>query len=95
MRAIKLLIIIALIFIGAAFAYNNGDSVTINYYFGSQDMPLSMLVIATLIIGAIVGMFSATGSIFRLKRENSALRRKSKAVSEEVENLRAIPLKEQ
>lgn len=94
MRLIKLLIILILIIIGAAFAVHNGENVVLNYYFGSQELPLSLLLIGTLIIGAIVGMFSATGSILRLKRENAALRRKSKVVAEEVENLRAIPLKE-
>ena len=94
MRLIKLLIILVLIIVGAAFAVHNGDNVTVNYYFGNLDLPLSLLLIATLIIGAVAGMFSATGSILRLKRENAALRRKSKVVSEEVENLRAIPLKE-
>ncbi|MCP4126569.1 MAG: LapA family protein [Gammaproteobacteria bacterium] len=94
MRLIKLLIILVLIIIGAAFAVHNGESVTLNYYFGSQDLPLSLLLIGTLIIGAVVGMFSATGTILRLKRENTSLRRKTKVVAEEVENLRAIPLKE-
>ena len=94
MRLIKLLIILVLIIIGAAFAVHNGESVVLNYYFGSQELPLSLLLIGTLIIGAIVGMVSATGSILRLKRENAALRRKSKVVAEEVENLRTIPLKE-
>ncbi len=94
MRLIKLLILLVLIIIGAAFAVHNGTSVTLNYYFGSLDLPLSLLLIATLSIGAIAGMFSATGTILRLKRENAALRRKTKVVAEEVENLRAIPLKE-
>ncbi len=94
MSLIKLLIILVLIIIGAAFAVQNGDSVTLNYYFGNLDLPLSLLLIATLILGALAGMLSATGSILRLKRENAELRRKSKVVSEEVENLRAIPLKE-
>jgi lipopolysaccharide assembly protein A len=94
MRLIKLLIILVLIIIGTVFAVHNGDTVTLNFYFGSQDMPLSLLLIGTLITGALIGMFSAVGSILRLKRENSVLRHKTKVVSEEVENLRAIPLKE-
>ena len=94
MLLIRLLIFAVLITIGAAFAVNNGDSVTLNYYFGSQEMPLSLLLIFTLIVGAIIGMLSATATIFRLKRENASLRRKTKVVTEEVENLRALPLKE-
>ncbi|MCP3669111.1 MAG: LapA family protein [Gammaproteobacteria bacterium] len=94
MRLIKLLIILVLIIIGAAFAWHNDEGVTLNYYFGSLDLPLSLLLIGTLIVGAVVGMLSAAGTILGLKRENASLRRKSKVVTEEVENLRAIPLKE-
>jgi putative membrane protein len=94
MLFIRLLIFSVLIVIGAIFALNNSDTVTFGYYFDTQEMPLSLLLIFTLIIGAIVGMLSATASIFRLKRENASLRRKAKTVTEEVENLRAIPLKE-
>jgi putative membrane protein len=94
MLLIRLLIFSVLIVIGAVFALNNSDTVTFGYYFGTQDMPLSLLLIFALIIGAIIGMLSATVSILRLKRENAGLRRKTKTVTEEVENLRAIPLKE-
>ncbi len=94
MLLIRLLILAVLVVIGAIFALNNSDTVTLGYYFGSQDMPLSLLLIITLIVGAIIGMLSATVTILRLKRENSSLRRKAKVVTEEVENLRAIPLKE-
>lgn len=93
MRLIKLLIILVLIIIGAAFAVHNGENVTLNYYLGSKELPLSLLLIGTLIIGAVLGILSAVGSILRLKRENTVLRHKSKVVAEEVENLRAIPLK--
>lgn len=94
MRLIKLLIILVLIIVGAAFAVHNGGTVTLNYYFGSYSMPLSLLLIGTLSIGALIGMLSALGSILRLKRENAVLQHKTKVVSAEVENLRAIPLKE-
>ncbi len=94
MLLIKLLIFTVLITIGAVFALNNSDSVTLSYYFGSQEMPLSLLLIFTLIVGAVIGILSATVTILRLKRENASLQRKAKVISEEVENLRALPLKE-
>ncbi len=94
MLLIRLLIFAVLVTIGAAFALNNSDTVTLSYYFGTQEMPLSLLLIFTLIVGAIVGILSATVAILRLKRENASLRRKAKVVTEEVENLRALPLKE-
>lgn len=94
MLLIRLLLFTALIVIGVVFAMHNSEIVTLGFYFGSQEMPLSLLLIFTLIVGAILGMLSATWIILRLKRENAALRRKTKLVTEEVENLRAIPLKE-
>ncbi len=94
MLLIRWLILIVLIVIGATFAYLNSDSVSLSYYLGSQEMPLSLLLIITLIFGAILGMLSATGVIIKLKRENASLIRKNKLVTEEVENLRALPFKE-
>ncbi len=94
MRLIKLLIFLLLIILGAAFAVNNAGSVKLDFYFGSGDLPLSLLLVAVLSIGALVGVLAVSGSLLRLKRENAVLRRKAKMASEEVKNLRAIPLKE-
>ena len=94
MRFIKLLIFLFLITLGAAFAVKNAGSVNLDFYFGKSDLPLSLLLVGALSVGALLGVLAASGTLLRLKRENAVLRRKAKMVSEEVKNLRTMPLKE-
>ncbi|MCU7906420.1 MAG: LapA family protein [Candidatus Thiodiazotropha sp. (ex Epidulcina cf. delphinae)] len=95
MRFIKLFLIILIMMLGAVFAVLNVDPVRINYYFGSGDLPLSLLLTAALGVGVVLGILSNMGRVLGLKREIHSLKRRSRMVSEEVDNLRALPLKEQ
>jgi hypothetical protein len=45
-------------------------------------------------VGVLLGLFSGMGRIVGLKREIQTLKRRSEMVSKEVNNLRALPLKE-
>lgn len=95
MRFIKLFLVILIMMLGAVFAVLNADPVPINYYFGSRDIPLSLILTMTLGMGAVLGILSNMGRVLGLKREIHNLKRRSQMVSEEVNNLRALPLKEQ
>lgn len=94
MRIIKLFLIMLIMLVGAVFAVLNAEPVEFNYYFGSRALPLSLVMIAALGAGALLGMLSSMGLMFALKRENLSLRRKSQLASQEVNNLRALPLKD-
>ncbi|MES9993622.1 MAG: LapA family protein [Candidatus Thiodiazotropha sp.] len=95
MRFIKLVIIILIMIVGAAFAVLNADPVGFNYYFGIRDLPLSLIVTIALGMGVVLGVLAGTGKVLALKREIHTLKKRSQMVSEEVNNLRALPLKEQ
>jgi len=94
-RYIKYLLVLAIMAIGVAFALMNPGEVNIDYYFGTREIPLSIVVVAAIGLGAIIGMIASFGRTFKLRRENSALRRKVRVTSQEVNNLRAIPIKDQ
>ncbi|MCG7871788.1 MAG: lipopolysaccharide assembly protein LapA domain-containing protein [Candidatus Thiodiazotropha lotti] len=94
MRFIKLLFLILVMMFGAVFAVLNSDSVPVNYYFGRRDLPLSLVLTLVLGVGVLLGLFSGMGRIVGLKREIQTLKRRSDMVSKEVNNLRALPLKE-
>jgi putative membrane protein len=79
---------------GAVFAVLNSDPVPVNYYFGSQDIPLSLVLTLVLGVGVLLGLFSSMGRVIGLKREIHNLKRRSEMVSKEVNNLRALPLNE-
>ena len=92
MRFIKLILVLAVMILGAAFTLMNAESVAVNYYFGSRDLPLSVVMVMILCVGVLLGVFGNLGRILKLKRENAELRKKAKLASQEVKNLRAIPL---
>lgn len=95
MRFIKLIVVILIMMLGAVFAVLNADPVEINYYFGSRDLPLSLILTIALGLGVVLGILAGMGKVLGLKREIHTLKRRSQMVSEEVNNLRALPLKDQ
>jgi uncharacterized integral membrane protein len=90
---IKLLLLVALLVLGAAFALINETPVRIDLYFIRPEMPLSLLLLLALGIGIILGGLAGMVYFMRVKKENADLRRQSRLVSEEVRNLRSMPIK--
>jgi putative membrane protein len=79
---------------GAVFAMLNSDTVEVNYHFGRQDLPLSLVMTLMLGLGVILGALAAIFRIVRLKRDIQVLKKRSELVSKEVSNLRTLPLNE-
>lgn len=94
MRIIKLLFIIIIMMLGAVFAVLNAEPVLFNYYFGSRELPLSLIITAALGAGVLLGILSGIGLVLGLKRENVSLKQRARLASEEVKNLRNIPLQD-
>ncbi|WP_428606173.1 LapA family protein [Sedimenticola sp.] len=94
MRYIKLIFILLIMMIGAAFAVMNADTVRLNYYFGVQELPLSVILVGAVGVGAILGVLATLSGSLRLRRENMSLRHKARLARQEVNNLRSIPIKD-
>ena len=94
MKFIKIIFFLVFIVLGAAFAVLNSQTISLDYYFGVIEMPFSIVLILFMSIGALLGVFACSGIILRLKHENSGLKRRANLVSEEVNNLRAIPIRD-
>lgn len=94
MRIIKLLLLMLIVMLGAVFAVLNAEPVQFNYYFGSHALSLSLVMTITLGAGVLLGILACMGMMFAMKRENAQLRRKSQLASQEVNNLRTLPLKD-
>ncbi|MFP4131731.1 lipopolysaccharide assembly protein LapA domain-containing protein [Thiohalospira sp.] len=86
------LLVVALLVL--AFVVQNVDSITVDYFFGEQEMPLAVALVATLIVGVVVGVLASLGWVWRLRRRLRALRREVDTSRKEVENLRSMPLKD-
>lgn len=92
-KLIYTVLILAVILFGVVFAVLNAESVQLNYYFGSQQLPLSLAIVIAMLIGAILGVLASINLILRSRREVSRLRKTTAMAEKEIANLRAIPIK--
>jgi lipopolysaccharide assembly protein A len=94
MRVVTYLFLILLVLVALTFAGLNAESVSINYYLGKTQLPLSLLAILSFILGGLLGLCLAFTIYIKLKYANRRLRHRLKLVEEELINLRALPLKD-
>lgn len=73
MGFIKSLFIIAFIVVVAAFATLNSNIVLISYHFGEFNMPLSLLLLVTFLLGMFLAMLFFITSYLKLKTKISKL----------------------
>lgn len=92
-KLIYTVIVLAVILFGIIFAVLNADNVQLNYYFGSQRLPLSLALVLAMIVGAILGVLASINLILRSRKEIARLRKVSAIAEKEISNLRAIPIK--
>ena len=92
MVVIKLLFLLVFMVVGAGFAIINDAPVVVDLYFITPQLPLSLLLLA-LGFGIALGGLAGMVYFMRVKKENADLKRKTRLVSEEVKNLRAMPIK--
>jgi putative membrane protein len=84
-KLIKLLVFLLLIVLGAAFAVLNSQIITLDFYFSVIDLPVSVVIVAFMSIGALLGVIASSGIMLR----------KARMVNEEVRNLRTMPIRDQ
>ena len=94
LKLIYAILALALFVITLSFAALNSDPINIDYYIGQVEIPLALLLVAALGVGALLGSLVGLGRVVRVKREMARLRRESRATEEEVRNLRALPLQD-
>lgn len=95
MRIVTYIIALLILLSGIVFACLNAEPVKLNFYFGSHTLPLSMLLVLTLGVGLLFGLLTSGFMYLKLKTENYRLKSRIKVAQKEVENLRAIPLKDE
>lgn len=88
-------IILVVILLGVIFAVLNAEPVQLNYYFDSLNMPLSLAMILSMFIGALLGVLASIGVILKGRKEMARLRKAADMAEKEIANLRAIPIKNQ
>jgi len=93
-RILYLFIFLVLVIFGIVFAVLNAEPVKLNYYFGSKEVALSLILVLAMIAGAIMGVIASASMIISNRREVMKLRKSVELAEKEVANLRAIPIRD-
>jgi len=93
-RIVSYTLLLLIVLMGILFAVLNAQPVKFDFYFGSTEQPLSLIIVVTLILGSLLGILASFGLIVRSRREAARQRRAAELAEKEVANLRAIPIKD-
>ena len=94
MKIFKLFFYLIIIVAGAAFSCLNSDLVTIKYYFGVKEMPLSILLALVFGIGSILGLLFGWISVVKLKMTNRRLQKNLNSSQQEISKLRLLSVQD-
>lgn len=94
LRLVYFAITLIVIIFGVVFAVLNAENIQLNYYLGSVELPLSLVLVVAMIIGALMGIFASLGFIIGSRRNTSKLKRSVEVAEKEIVNLRNIPIKD-
>jgi len=93
-----LYIIVFLVVALFAFTLNhkNPDNILVNYYFDIQwNVPLFIVLVVPFFTGMLLGVLMMSVSVLKSKRHTSQTKRSLAKVEKEVQNLRAMPIKDE
>jgi len=95
-RLFYVLLILIILVLGITFSLKNPQNVEVNYYFGFSWLgPMSWLLLVVLAVGACLGVLFTSSWVFRSKRQLARVRRDVRKMEQEVNNLRALPIKDE
>lgn len=85
---------LVIVLFGLSFALLNAELVTIHFYFGAQELPLSLVIVLSVILGAVLGVIAALALVLRQRRELARERRARHQIQRELDELRRMPIKD-
>ncbi|NIV18113.1 MAG: DUF1049 domain-containing protein [Woeseiaceae bacterium] len=88
------LIVLIVILFAAMFTFTalNTGQIELDLGFVKRSYPISMTLVATFVLGMIVGMLCMTAFVFRMINERRTLKRSLRMSESEVSSLRNLPL---
>ncbi len=94
-RILYSVLFVLVLVLGLTFVLKNPGEVTLTYYFGWQwSAPLAVVLLLALLAGVCLGWLVSLGWVLRIRHELAQLRRRYRRAEEELNNLRALPIKE-
>lgn len=93
-RILTFTILLLVALVGLGFALINAEMVSLNFYFDSIQAPLSLVMVVSLAVGAVMGVIASLWVIIGLKRDLAKMRKTIKVADEEIANLRSLPMRD-
>ena len=94
-RIIYIVAIIITLIIGAVFSARNAVLVQLDFIITVIDTNLSLAMIVALILGACLGILASLVWLVSAKREIQRLKKRASVSEKELNNLRAIPIRDE
>jgi len=93
LKRIGLLVLVLIILVSMlTFTALNSGSIDLDLAFFAGTYPVSVVLVATFVLGTIFGMLCMTAFVFRLINERRTLRRALRMSESEVSSLRSLPI---
>jgi len=93
-KFISLIVTLVVATVGVSFALLNDQAVYIDLYLRDVELPLSVLMAATLLVGGALGVLVSVFALLRRQRECARIQRKLRESENELRELRRLPLKD-
>jgi len=74
MRFVRMILMLLVLAFGLFFGLLNAGDVDLNYYLGTRTVPLSLVIVVSLIAGAVLGSLASLGILLRQRRKFGRLR---------------------
>lgn len=94
MKIVKFILVFLVTVLAVSFTLLNSQPVKLDFYMGSFELDLVIVIIVCLVLGSLLGITAVLGKLVSLKQELSRKEKKIRVAEKEVENLRSIPLKD-
>ena len=93
-RLLSLIAALLILALGLSFTLLNAEPVRVDFYLGEAQLPLSLWLAITLALGAILGVLSSLGLLWRQRREVRRVRRQAGTARKELTELRKLPIRD-
>ncbi len=87
-RVIRFVFLLLVFVAGVAFTLRNAHPVKVDYYLGAAELPLSLLLVIALALGAAAGLVAGMTMVLRQRRRVAELRKAMGRTERELANLR-------
>jgi len=94
-RIVYAVLAVVVFVLGITFTFKNAQVVELNYYFGIHwQTPLSFMILTVLTAGIAFGLLASLAILARMQRQLFNVRRENRQLEQEVNNLRALPIRD-